>query len=71
MAKKNAAPAQAATTKTVTKSIKRTKRNAMERKCLPKAMKILYAGSDRATFRSLLTAWQESRKKAPVSVAGE
>lgn len=62
MAKK---PAQAAApAKVATKVINRKRRNALERKCLPKALKIMFAGSDRATFRSILKAWQDSRKKS-------
>lgn len=61
MAKK---PVQAVVaTKSVTKVVNRKSRNALERKCLPKTYKIMFAGSDRATFRSLLKAWQEGRKK--------
>lgn len=62
MAKK---PAQAvsAPTKTASKSINRKRRNALERKCLPKSMKVLFANSGRETFRSILKAWQDGRKK--------
>lgn len=62
MAKK---PAQAATAtaKAVTKVINRKRRNALERKCLPRTLKIMFAGSGKETFRSLLKAWQEGRKK--------
>ncbi len=65
MAKKPA-PA-AAPAKVATKSVNRNRRNANERKCLPKALKIQFAGSGRETFRSLLKAWQDSRKKAAPS----
>jgi hypothetical protein len=50
-------------TKTNLKSIKRVKRNAMERKSLPKSLKVLYMGSSRASFKNILDAWVESRKK--------
>lgn len=46
-------------------TINRKRRNALERKCLPKALKVLYAGSDHVTFRGILAAWKEGRKKAP------
>lgn len=61
MAKKPA-PA-AAPAKAITKSVTRNRRNANERKCLPKALKVQFGGSGRETFRSLLKAWQDSRKK--------
>lgn len=48
-----------------TKTINRKKRNSLERKSLPKAIKRLFAGSDRTTFRTLLAAWKEARRKAP------
>lgn len=67
MAKKQA-QAAAAPAKAVTKTINRKRRNALERKCLPKALKIQFAGSSRAMFRSLLKAWQEGRKKQPANV---
>lgn len=62
MAKKPA-QAAAAPAKAVTKTINRKRRNALERKCLPKALKILFANSGRETFRSVLKAWQDGRKK--------
>lgn len=66
MAKKptqnNSAPA-----KVVTQSITRKRRNANERKCLPKSLKILFASTGTASFRSILKAWQDGRKKtAPI-----
>lgn len=45
------------------KVINRKKRNALERKSLPKNFKALFKGDTHATYRSLLKAWQESRKK--------
>lgn len=62
MAKKPA-QAAAAPAKAVTKTINRKRRNALERKCLPKALKTLYANSGKETFRAVLKAWQDGRKK--------
>lgn len=62
-AKKGDKKAVAAAAAPARKTVNRTRRNAMERKCLPKSLKVLYAGSNRAMFRSVLAAWQESRKK--------
>lgn len=45
------------------KVIVRKRRNSFERKCLPKALKNLFKGDSRAQFRSLLKAWQDSRKR--------
>lgn len=45
------------------KQINRKRRNALERKCLPKELKVLFRGSDRSVFRAVLAAWQEGRKK--------
>ena len=50
-------------TKSGGKSINRKKRNAFMRKCLPKRYKTLLSGSDPATFRTFLAAWEEGRKK--------
>ena len=47
------------------KTINRKRRNSLERKYLPKALKCLYIGSDHVTFRGILAAWKEGRKKAP------
>lgn len=63
MAKKSAPSKAAAPAKTVTKSINRKRRNALERKCLPKTYKALFAGAGKETFRALLKAWQDGRKK--------
>lgn len=60
------APA-AASTKSATKTINRSKRNSFMRKSLPKYLKVLYGGSSPNMFRSVLKAWQESRKKASSS----
>ena len=62
MAKK---PTQApsAPAKASTKTISRKRRNALERKCLPKSMKVLFANSGRETFRAVLKAWKDGRKK--------
>lgn len=61
---KAATPAPA---KSSTKTINRTRRNAATRKCLPKQYKILFAGSSRSEFRSILAAWQDGRKKVKES----
>lgn len=63
MAKQKNAAQVNTNTKTNLKSIKRVKRNAMERKSLPKSLKVLYMGSSRAEFKNILYAWVESRKK--------
>ena len=65
MAKKPAAAPSS--TKAATKTVNRKRRNALERKCLPKALKTLFAGSNRETFRELLKSWQESRKRPPAN----
>lgn len=41
----------------------RKSRNANERKCLPRALKIQFAGSSAEVFKMVLSGWQESRKK--------
>lgn len=48
-------------------TINRKRRNALERKCLPKALKFMFAGGDHVTFRGILAAWKEGRKKIPNS----
>lgn len=45
------------------KAITRSRRNSMERKCLPKCYKTLFLGSNKTTFKMILEAWQDSRKK--------
>lgn len=45
------------------KTINRKRRNSLTRQSLPKYLKTLFSGSDPATFRSVLAAWKESRKK--------
>jgi hypothetical protein len=57
------AAAQATPAKGGGKKIERKRRNALERKCLPKAYKALFARDGRAAFKSILAAWQEGRKK--------
>lgn len=64
---KTSAKAAAAPAKTDMKKINRMRRNALERKCLPKKYKNLFKGSNRETFRSILEAWQESRKKTSLN----
>ncbi len=61
---KNQKQVQATPSKTDAKKINRKKRNAMERKSLPKAYKMLLSGKSPATFRSMTKTWQESRKMA-------
>ena len=68
MAKNSGKPAAAAPAKADRKVIKRTTRNSFERKCLPKSFKVLFAGSNRATFRELLKVWQEGRKRPAANV---
>lgn len=63
MSKQKQSAQAAAPAKTNSKKISRKRRNALERKCLPKSLKRLFKGSDRPTFRTLLLAWQDSRKK--------
>lgn len=63
MAKNQAKNASAAAPKANGKSINRKRKNSFERKCLPKALKTLLAGSDHVTYRAYLQAWQESRKR--------
>lgn len=45
------------------KVVNRKKRNALERKALPKYFQILFHDNTRAQNKALLAAWQESRKK--------
>lgn len=63
MAKGNKPAAAAAAAATGHKTINRKKRNSLERKCLPQVYKNLFRGEDRASFRSILSAWQDGRKK--------
>ncbi len=53
---------QATPAKVDSSKIKRTKRNAMERKSLPKAYKMLLSGKNPSAFRTMTKVWQESRK---------
>lgn len=69
MSKQNA-KAAAAPAKSTGKKINRKRLNAMQRKCLPKAMKILWAGSDRSWFRELLKNWEAGRKRRPAEEQG-
>lgn len=61
--KGNKPAATAAATSAGHKVINRKRRNSLERKCLPKSFKNLFRGESRESFRSLLKAWQDSRKK--------
>lgn len=45
------------------KVINRKKRNALERRALPKSLQVLFRHNTRAQNRALLAAWQEGRKK--------
>ncbi len=49
------------------KSVQRKRRNGLERKCLPKAYKWLFATSSKSTVKEVLLAWQEGRKKVKAS----
>lgn len=60
---KTPAPAAASSAKAGLKTITRKRRNSLMRKSLPKYLKVLFKGSDHMTFRAVLAAWQESRKK--------
>jgi hypothetical protein len=68
MAKNSGKNQPAAAPKGDMKVVKRSTRNSFERKCLPKEFKVLFAGSDRATFKMLLKAWQEGRKRPAANV---
>lgn len=48
------------------KTVQRKRRNGLERKCLPKAYKWLFATSSKSTVKEVLLAWQEGRKKVKV-----
>lgn len=67
MAKNSTKTKPAAVSKGNSKLVNRSTRNSFERKCLPKEYKVLFAGSDRTTFRMILKAWQESRKRPSAS----
>ena len=54
-----AAPAGKGGTKTIT----RKRRNSLERKSLPKFLKVTFLGSAHSTFKGVLAAWKESRRK--------
>lgn len=60
MAKPKAAPKEV---KATGKKIERRRRNALERKCLPKSFKRLFRDAPKSTMKALLAAWQEGRKK--------
>ncbi len=59
---KNQKQVQANPAKVDSSKIKRTKRNAMERKSLPKVYKMLLSGKNPTAFRTMTKVWQESRK---------
>ncbi len=61
---KNQKQVQVAASKTDGKKINRKKRNAMERKSLPKTYKMLMSGKSPSAFRTMTKTWQESRKMA-------
>ena len=56
MAEKKKAAAPVATAAKATKTINRTKRSALERKCLSREAKMMYSGADKTTFRMVLAA---------------
>ena len=60
--KKPATPVAATPAKNL-KTVKRTRRNALERKCLSKTMKRLFLGADRTLFRMALDAERVARAK--------
>jgi hypothetical protein len=41
----------------------RKRRNALERRSLPKDLKRQFMGTDKTLFKILLDAWKDSRKK--------
>lgn len=61
--KKKPAQAVAAAPAKNVKTIKRTRRNALERKSLSKAMKRLFQGATRDIFRDVLAAERIARVK--------
>lgn len=42
----------------------RKARNANERKCLPRALKIQFMGMGKSVFKMVQSGWLESRKKS-------
>lgn len=62
-AAKTAAPAKAPTA-----TINRKRRNALERRSLPKQIKRMFLGATPEVYKLMLGAWKESRKKAPLKV---
>ena len=69
MAKNQGKQQAAAPAKGDRKTINRQRKNSFERKCLPKALKVLFKGSDKATYKLLLKAWQEGRKRQPANAS--
>lgn len=65
MAKQKEAAPKAAAAKS---TINRKRRNALERRSLPKALKRQFHGMEKSVFKAVLAAWKESRKK-PTPVA--
>lgn len=45
----------------------RKRRNALERRSLPKEFKRQFMGADKAVFKFLLEAWKDSRKKVSLT----
>lgn len=60
------AAAGAAPAKANGKQINRKRRNSLERKCLPKALKVLFARSPGSVMKAVQQAWSEGRKKVRV-----
>lgn len=48
------------------KTVQRKRRNALERKCLSKALKRMLTGAPKSVFKLFLDAEKESRKKVSV-----
>jgi len=59
---------QKAPAKEATKAGKnRKRRNALERRSLPKEFKRQFMGADKSVFKFLLAAWKDSRKKVSLA----
>ena len=59
-----AKPAAAPVKKSGSKTINRQRRSGTIRKCLPKALKVMFQGSTKTEFKSILKSWQESKLKS-------
>lgn len=56
-------PAASAPAKSASKTISRTRRNSLMRKCLPKDYKRMLMTATKGERKAMLEAWKESRKK--------